>query len=241
MATIWALADLHLPGRDNKPMDIFGPEWKDHPDRIMQGWQSNIKDHDLTIIPGDISWAMQLEGARDDLNWIAALPGRKVLVRGNHDYWWKSISRVRAALPPGMWAIQNDHCFFQGWAICGTRGWICPEDSRFDPERDEKIYLREVQRLELSLKSAHDRGHRQIIVSLHFPPFNVERKPSGFTELLDAYEVRICIYGHLHAEARELAFEGELGKTRYIFVAADHLDFVPTPIVTDTGDRAGQE
>ncbi|NLZ29016.1 MAG: serine/threonine protein phosphatase, partial [Firmicutes bacterium] len=96
MATIWALADLHLSGGDDKPMDIFGPEWKDHPDKIMQGWQSNIKDHDLTIIPGDISWAMQLEGARDDLNWIAALPGRKVLVRGNHDYWWKSISRVRA-------------------------------------------------------------------------------------------------------------------------------------------------
>ena len=156
MATIWALADLHLSGQSNKPMDIFGSEWEDHPDRIMQGWKENVRDDDLIIVPGDISWAMHLEDAACDLDWLASLPGRKVLVRGNHDFWWKSISKVRDILPSGIRAIQNDHFFYQGWAICGTRGWICPGDSRFDHERDQKIYLREIQRLELSLKSAYD-------------------------------------------------------------------------------------
>lgn len=230
MATIWALADLHLSGLSNKPMDIFGHEWENHPDRIRQGWKENVKDDDLVIIPGDISWAMRFADAASDLDWLAALPGQKILVRGNHDYWWESISKVRANLPAGIRAIQNDHVIYQGWAICGTRGWICPGDLRFEQEDDQKIYLREIQRLELSLKSAYDRGYRQIIAALHFPPFNIKREPSGFTELLAAYGVKICVYGHLHAEARKLAFEGELAGTRYVFVAADHLEFKPAPL-----------
>ena len=229
---IWAIADLHLSHDRAKPMDIFGPCWENHAEKIAANWRRLVGGDDLVIVAGDISWAMQLSGAADDLNWIAALPGRKLLLRGNHDYWWSSISKVRAALPPGMAALQNDHYVFEDWAICGSRGWICPGEEGFDSEHDEKIYRREIGRLELSLESARLAGRERIVAALHYPPFNRQGSPSGFTGLLERYGVSYCVYGHIHDEGRDRLFQGERGGVNYIFVAADGVDFTPVPVIS---------
>jgi len=228
---IWAIADLHLSHDRAKPMDIFGPCWENHAEKIAANWRRLVGGDDLVIVAGDISWAMQLSGAADDMNWIAALPGRKLLLRGNHDYWWSSISKVRAALPPGMAALQNDHYVFEDWAICGSRGWICPGEEGFDSEHDEKIYRREIGRLELSLESARLAGRERIVAALHYPPFNRQGSPSGFTGLLERYGVSYCVYGHIHDEGRDRLFQGERGGVNYIFVAADGVDFTPVRVI----------
>ena len=227
---IWAIADLHLSHDQPKPMDIFGEAWANHADKIATNWRRVVGEADLVIIPGDISWAMDLAGARPDLDWIAALPGSKLLVRGNHDYWWSSISKVRAALPPGLAALQNDHFVFGDWAVCGTRGWLCPGEEGFDEEQDEKIYRREVGRLELSLKSARQAGQERLIAALHYPPFNRQGSPSGFSELLESHGVKHCLFGHIHDEGREKIFQGERGGVNYRFVACDGVDFTPVPV-----------
>lgn len=228
---IWAIADLHLSHDRAKPMDIFGPCWENHAEKIAANWRRLVGGDDLVIVAGDISWAMQLSEAAADLNWIAALPGRKLLLRGNHDYWWSSISKVRAALPPGMAALQNDHYVFEDWAICGSRGWICPGEEGFDSEHDEKIYRREIGRLELSLESARLAGRERIVAALHYPPFNRQGSPSGFTGLLERYGVSYCVYGHIHDEGRDRLFQGERGGVNYIFVAADGVDFTPVRVI----------
>ncbi|MFY9384162.1 MAG: metallophosphoesterase [Dethiobacteria bacterium] len=228
---IWAIADLHLSHDRAKPMDIFGPCWENHAEKIAANWRRLVGGDDLVIVAGDISWAMQLSEAAADLNWIASLPGRKLLLRGNHDYWWSSISKVRAALPPGMAALQNDHYDFEDWAICGSRGWICPGEEGFDSEHDEKIYRREIGRLELSLESARLAGRERIVAALHYPPFNRQGSPSGFTELLERYGVSYCVYGHIHDEGRDRLFQGERGGVNYIFVAADGVDFTPVRVI----------
>ena len=157
---IFAIADLHLPGGDVKPMDVFGAHWENHFERISEDWRARVTEEDVVLLPGDTSWAMQLRDALPDLERIAALPGRKILLRGNHDYWWSSLARLRAALPEGFYALQNDALLLSGTLFAGTRGWLCACD---DPQ-DRKIHEREVQRLALSLKGAQAvrrRAHRR--------------------------------------------------------------------------------
>ena len=222
---LFAIGDLHLSHSSNKPMSIFGPNWDNHAERIAAAWRERVSDEDAVLIPGDISWAMQLDEARLDIEYIAALPGKKVIMRGNHDYWWSSISKVRDMLPCCMYALQNDTVEFGSVTIAGSRGWICPGSSGFDPETDQKIYDREVIRLQLSLSGAKQ-GSR-IIVMLHYPPFNEKRAPSGFTEIFEKYSVEQVIYGHLHGKACRNAFEGIRNGIEYTLCSADHLDFVP--------------
>jgi len=155
---IYALADLHLSHNEPKPMDIFGPHWDNHPPKILANWNRVVGAGDLVIVAGDISWAMRLEEAAADLAWVASLPGHKLLIRGNHDYWWSAIGKVRRALPAGMHALQNDHFPWDGWAVCGTRGWLCPGEEGFNKEEDGKVYRRELQRLKLSLDGARRAG-----------------------------------------------------------------------------------
>ncbi|MFS8665247.1 MAG: metallophosphoesterase [Limnochordales bacterium] len=230
---IFAIGDLHLPGGQDKPMDVFGPGWADHPQKIRRAWLEVVGAGDVVLMPGDLSWAMTLEQVQGDFQYLATLPGRIVLIRGNHDYWWSSISKVRRALPPNVTALQNDHLLLpRGWAVCGTRGWTVPGSSGFRPDEDMKIYLREQQRLELSLKSALQAGAERLIVMLHYPPTNERHEPSGFTRLMEAYPVVHCVYGHLHGAARRQALTGQVGSIRYHLVACDAIDFRPVLIET---------
>ncbi len=226
---IFALGDPHLSLSTDKPMDIFGPNWDDHAARLQAAWRAAVRPEDAVLLPGDISWAMSLDEAKADLEFLAALPGTKVLLRGNHDYWWNSISKVRAALPDGMHAVQNDSLVLGGVAVLGTRGWVCPGSALFDPAADQKLYERELIRLELSLKSA-PAGLPKLCM-LHYPPFNERRQQSGFTELLEAYGVERAVYGHLHGKACRNAFEGLRNGVEYTLCSADHLEFTPKLIL----------
>ena len=221
---IYAIADLHLSLTSEKPMDVFGETWRGHAEKLERNWRERVQDDDLVLIPGDISWAMQLSAALPDLSFIGDLPGKKILLKGNHDYWWSAIGRVRSQLPAGMRAIQNDSIVEGGIGICGTRGWLCPGSNNFDAD-DQKIYLRELDRLTLSLNSLPEVSTK--IAMLHFPPFADKDKGSGFSERLEAAGVQIAIYGHLHGDAHKNAFEGERNGIVYHCVAADKLDIAP--------------
>ena len=224
---IYAIADLHLSLTSEKPMDVFGEAWRGHAEKLERNWRERVQADDLVLIPGDISWAMQLQAALPDLSFIGDLPGKKILLKGNHDYWWSAIGRVRATLPAGMRALQNDSIVEAGIGICGSRGWLCPGSSNFSQD-DEKIYLRELDRLSLSLQSLPQVETK--IAMLHFPPFSDKDRASGFTERLEAAGVKIAVYGHLHGEANRYAFEGEKNGVYYHCVAADKLDFTPKRI-----------
>lgn len=208
-------------------MDKFGQRWKDHAERIARAWQQTVGPGDLVLIPGDHSWAMKLEQARDDLDFIGQLPGRKVMIRGNHDYWWQSIGKVRKALPEGVYAVQNDFVHFDGnWAICGTRGWLIPSHPDFGQE-DEKLLAREASRLELSLQSAEKAGLVPEIVMIHYPPLPHSGEETVFSDLLEAYGVRLCVYGHLHGDAGRYRVDGTYRGVQYVLVACDAIDFAP--------------
>lgn len=222
---VYAIADPHLSSAAPKPMTIFGEAWEGHPESFFEGWRKTVGEDDLVLVPGDVSWAMTLDGALLDLMDIAALPGRKVLLRGNHDYWWSSIAKLRGALPKGMYAVQNDALRLENIVIAGTRGWVCPGNGEFSPD-DEKIYQREVGRLGLSLAAAKRmrQAGDKVVVMLHYPPTNARLEPSGFTSLLEGAQADVIVYGHLHGERRA---PGLIGNTPCYLVAADALEFRP--------------
>ncbi len=210
-------------------MDVFGARWDDHFARMSEHWQRLVAPHDIVLIPGDLSWAMKLEDAKLDLDALGALPGRKVILRGNHDYWWSSLSKVRGALPEGMYALQNDAVRLGGVVICGSRGWVCPGAQHFEAD-DEKIYKREVMRFGMSLADAGRKrqpGDR-LVAMLHYPPFNEKRETSGFVEALEQSDADILLYGHLHGNSCKNAFEGERNGIQYRLVSCDHLNLVPS-------------
>ena len=168
---LFAIGDLHMSGGDEKPMDIFGPQWDRHFLRIKANWETTVGDGDTVLIPGDISWAMQLKDAREDLEQIGSLPGRKILCKGNHDYWWNSITQVRSALPPSVTALQHDAADLGDVVVCGTRGWLIPTAEQPLSEQDGKIYRREAERLRLALEQGRSMaGDRPLIAMTHYPP-----------------------------------------------------------------------
>jgi predicted phosphohydrolase len=232
---VFAIADPHLSKANPKPMDIFGPHWAGHAALFFERWREVVHDDDLVLIPGDISWAMRLEEALEDLRDIAALPGTKVLLRGNHDYWWPSISKLRSVLPRGMYALQNDALKFGTLVVAGTRGWVVPGSNEAD-EQDEKIYRRELERLKLSLRLAKSLGGEKLIVMLHYPPTNLRLEPSGFTELLLDAKPDVLVFGHLHGDDGRRVIQ-TLGDTVVHFVAADALQFRPK-LILELDDRS---
>ncbi|MBQ8072802.1 MAG: metallophosphoesterase [Clostridia bacterium] len=223
---LFAIGDLHLPGGQDKPMEVFGPQWDRHFSRISENWREQVRPEDLVLIPGDISWAMTMADAMPDLEAIGALPGRKVMIRGNHDYWWSGIGKVRAALPADMFALQQDAMEWEDFVVCGTRGWMIPtEEAPLDP-REEKIYRRELVRLDLALDAAKRLAKgRPIVVMLHYPPLYLGQRSSGFTERMERAGVRICVYGHLHGGGIAAGFNGEQGGIRYWLTSCDSQDF----------------
>ncbi len=228
--SLYAISDLHLSFFKAKPMDKFGHNWKEHFSKIKSNWINTIDEDDTILISGDISWAMKLEEALPDLNWIHNLPGKKILIRGNHDYWWSSISKLNS-LFDDMFFIQNNFTNFKDYAICGTRGWICPGDEYFSKE-DLSIFEREKIRIELSLKSAKDSGYDKIIFLIHFPPLNDKLEKSDFIDLFEKYSVKKVIYGHLHGPFDKInIFSGFKNGIEYFLTACDFLNFSPIKIL----------
>lgn len=213
---LFAISDLHLPGRDDKPMDVFGDKWKDHFARISADWRTRVAPDDAVLIPGDISWAMSFDDALDDLAAICALPGRKVLLKGNHDYWWNSVSRLRAALGEDAFALQNDSLLLGDTAVAGSRGWDAAE-------MGGKVYRRELIRTELSLASAAARHPRRIVAMLHYPPFDDKGAPTPFCDLFARYGVAKVVYGHIHNVRRPQ--RRVLDGIDYALVSCDSLGF----------------
>ena len=221
--TIYAIADLHLSDGD-KPMDVFGPHWSGHFARIREDWRERVAPGDVVLLPGDLSWAMQLQDAAPHIREVAELPGRKVLLKGNHDYWWSGIARLRAMLPEGMYAVQNDSLELDGVLIAGSRGWLLPGEGA-SPE-DGRIYARELQRLELSLKDARRRSEGATLIGMaHYPPLSPARPDAEPARLIAGYGASHVVYGHLHGPALAHAFRGMADGVEYHQVSCDGLGF----------------
>ena len=228
---IYAISDLHLSTSCDKPMDIFGGNWEGYTEKIIENWTSKITDDDLVLIAGDISWAMRLEETKTDFEWIDKLPGKKIIIKGNHEYWWKSISAVREALPESIMAIQNDSIKIGDFIICGTRGWSVPEEGKeFLPE-DEKIYKREVERLKLTLKSAKvlQTNDEKIICMMHFPPFDGSGNESEFTKLFEEFGVSVVVFGHIHGYTNCKLIQTK-NYIVFYFTSCDHIKNDPVEI-----------
>lgn len=218
---IYAISDLHLPARE-KPMSVFGAHWENHFEKISADWRARVGSEDIVLLPGDLTWAMRLEDAAEDICRVGDLPGKKIILRGNHDYWWSAIGRVRRALPAGMYALQNDAMALDGWLFAGSRGWTVPGTDT-DAE-DVKIYERERLRLRMSLENARRLSNEMpLVVMMHYPPFTPAN--AGYADILSAFSVDVCVYGHLHGSSLAYAFTGVRDGIDYHQVSCDGLDF----------------
>lgn len=227
--SLYVIGDLHLALGCDKPMDVFGGRWENYVEKIREGF-SELGPEDVTVLCGDLSWGMDLAEAREDFLFIHQLPGRKIILKGNHDYWWTTAAKAQKFFAEnGIDSIEilNNNCFlYNEYALCGTRGWF-PEAGLGDAH-DRKIMARELLRLEASLKAA---GEREKLVFLHYPPKLLHHEWTEIIDLLCAYGVSRCWYGHLHSSGRRLAFEGEHRGVRFRLVSADHLRFRPEKIL----------
>ncbi len=215
----------------HKPMDIFG--WDEHYYLIRRNWIEMVKEEDTVLLPGDISWAMRLDQAKNDFAWIAELPGRKILSPGNHEYYAGSKKKVREALPERMEWLDADYTVVEDYVIAATRGWTLPGERGFTEEEDRKVYERQAGRLQIALEGAtKEHPDKKLIVMLHFPPISKYATESKFLDLLEAFQVSHCVYGHLHGkEAHQEAMEGIIKGVDCHLVACDAIEFSPKCIV----------
>lgn len=209
-------------------MDIFGDHWTGHWGKIKNDWLQRVEKEDIVLIPGDISWAMTIDEAVNDLNSIGELPGIKIMIRGNHDYWWTSISKVRQCLMPNFYAIQNDCVVIDDFCFVGTRGWV-PDGNRSIDVHDEKIIHRECERLKLSL--SHAPKDKRVIAMLHYPPINERKQPTKLLKLLTQYHVTDLVYGHLHGQSAKQCVDSVVEDIQLHLVSCDRLDFLLKKIV----------
>ena len=225
---LYAVGDFHLSLSGEKPMDIFGDRWADHTDKIKESF-SMLNSDDVCVLCGDLSWAMSLDRAEEDFRFINDLPGKKIILKGNHDYWWTTASKMNAFFRKNRFdtiSILNNNSFPYGdKAVCGTRGWFFEEET--GSPHDRKMILREAGRLRRSLDSA---GNAEKLVFLHYPPLFQSYICREMTDLLREYEVRLCCYGHIHGSSCKAAFNGWNGGTEYKLVSADWLGFKPLKI-----------
>ena len=226
---LYAIGDLHLCLGAAKPMDIFGGAWVGYMDKLRQGL-SVIKSEDTTVLLGDLSWALDLSGAKEDFSFINDIPGRKIILKGNHDYWWSTAAKFYKFCEhngfQNQWILNNNFYEYMGYAICGTRGWFFEEER--SGQHDEKVFKRELLRLEASLKAA---GDLPKLVFLHYPPRYKGYTCEPILELLKRYDVRSCYYGHLHGASHGLAQEGIWDGIEFKLLSADRLDFQPYRIL----------
>ena len=219
---VYAISDLHLSFSGEKPMDVFGDKWQGYLDKIKYDWQSKVTDEDVVLIAGDISWAMKLEDAVNDLTFFNDLKGKKIVIRGNHDYWWQGITKIRESLPNNVFALQNDSIKIENFVFCGSRGWAVEGSPDFD-EHDRHIYLREVERFKLALSCAEKlRKEGDVLICLiHYPPFNVRGENSLFTTLFEEYKVNKVVYGHLHGKDAKVHYRTYKNGVEYILASCD--------------------
>ena len=226
---LYAIGDLHLCLGAPKPMDIFGGAWVGYMDKLKAG-VSRIGPEDTTVLLGDLSWALDLAEASADFAWINNIPGRKIILKGNHDYWWSTAAKFDKFCTENGYSnmhILNNNCFEYGdWAICGTRGWFFEEERH--GAHDEKVFKRELCRLEASLKAA---GEKKKMVFLHYPPRYKGYECREILDLFEQYGVRRCYYGHLHGGSHKLAMEGLWDNVEYRLVAADYIGFIPQTVI----------
>lgn len=246
---IWAISDLHLGFGINKSMDLFGAHWEDHAKKIASHWKNIIAPEDLVLIPGDISWALKLEDVVADLHWIDALPGTKVMIKGNHDYWWGSLSKIAPILPPTIHLIQNNVFNWKNVTIGGARLWDTPEYSfesliefRENPkakpidregivqvEFAQKLFDREIERLKLSLAKLDPNATVRIAMT-HYPPIGIDLGPSRAAQVLEQNKIDVCVFGHLHNLKTHEPLFGEARGVRYVLTSCDYIHFHPVAI-----------
>ena len=226
---LYAIGDLHLCLGAPKPMDVFGGAWVGYMDKLKEG-MSVITEEDTTVLLGDLSWALDLPSSQADFAWINEIPGRKIILKGNHDYWWSTAAKFYKFCEVNGFSnmhILNNNCYeYEDYAICGTRGWFFEEER--SGQHDEKVFKRELLRLEASLKAA---GEKPKMVFLHYPPRYKGYECPEILELLKKYDVRRCFYGHLHGGSHKLAMEGQWDGTEFRLVASDYLNFRPLRVI----------
>jgi predicted phosphohydrolase len=246
---IWAIADLHLSfGVPDKSMDVFGPAWNNHAEQIAAHWKQTIHPEDLVLLAGDISWAMRLEDAKVDLEWIDQLPGTKVMIKGNHDYWWGSLKKLTEILPPSIHVIQNNAFLWKGVAVGGARLWDTPEYSfgKFvtfrenpkarDPEEiiqedfSQKIFDRELERLKMSLQALDPKAEVRLAMT-HYPPIGADLQSSRASQILEQHQIQTCVFGHLHNIETTHPLFGEKNGVRYLLTSADYIRFQPIAVM----------
>jgi predicted phosphohydrolase len=228
--SVFAISDLHLALSVDKPMDVFGSRWANYMERLESNWRAVVSQEDTVLMPGDISWATYLEDAVADFEFIDSLPGNKIISKGNHDYWWTTARKLELFKQEKKLTtinfLHNNSYRIDDVVVCGTRGCMMPEEDSLD-EEDRKIYNRELQRLELSLKNAEIGEGDKLIVAMHYPVCNTKGVFSGFLDIMEKYNTNLCIYGHLHSYSLANAFEGVKNGIDFKLVSADHLEFKP--------------
>lgn len=221
--SLFAIADTHLSLGTNKPMDSF-PGWNDYVERLGNNWNSIVKEEDTVVIAGDISWAMNFDELYEDFSFLNDLNGKKIIVKGNHDYWWNTLSKMNKFIDENNFdsinILQNNSYDAEGISVCGSRGWMFESSE----EHDEKILSREVGRIKMSLDSAVNENR---ILFLHYPPITTNSSCNEILDTLKDYGIKKCFYGHLHGMATKYAFEGEYDGIDFKLISADRLSFVP--------------
>lgn len=229
---LYAISDLHLSFTSNKAMDVFGDNWINHFEKIKKNWIKLISKDDVVLLCGDFSWAMNLNEVKPDLDWLDSLSGTKVLIKGNHDFWWNSISKLNS-LYPNIKFIQNSYIPFKDYAICGSRGYnldICENE---DPEHHKKILEREKIRMKLSLDSAVKSGYKKFIYMFHYPPFTINincKYKDIFLNIIDEYNIEKILYGHIHSNFNNF-YDRKLNNSTYHLTSCDYLNFTPLKIL----------
>ncbi len=223
---IFSISDLHLSGRTDKPMDVFGAGWENHFEKIKRDWESKVSDDDIVLVCGDISWGNVLEEGLYDLNSLKELKGRKVFIRGNHDYWWNGITKLRRSAPDStFYFLQNDCVKFGNIIICGSRGWSCPGSADYT-DHDEKLYLREAERFKLCFNEVEKMrcdGDR-VIAMIHYPPFSIKTPDTAFTETFLEHGVEKVVFGHVHGE-NYFPYRTVKDGIEYILTSCDKVGF----------------
>ncbi len=226
--SLFVMADLHLSLSVDKPMDIFGG-WNDYMTRIEENWQKKVSPQDTVVIPGDLSWAMGLEQSKKDMQFIDKLNGKKIIMKGNHDYWWNTRNKMEKFFSENGFStltiLHNNHYEYEGVGICGTRGWI---NDNGEPA-DKKVLLREAGRLEASICSAEKAGLKPVVF-LHYPPIYGSSCNYDILEVLNRHNIKWCFYGHIHGRGSDYAINGERGGINYRLIASDFLQFDPMDI-----------